>query len=719
MNRIRKIGVCTVGGALVGLALGLCPRLGIFSELRNFQIFLLEMSYQSLTRVLPAKAMRALGTAWGELSILGAIGALIGLGIGVLFYVIAARFSQRWVRSSLALSVSATVGVFVVLFGILWCRIVLVHSSTHRMVSPEGLGMVLGSVAIGCLAGFGALLLLGWLARSQLMRLTLSGLFLVLLVGYLASTSVGGTIPAAPRGARLPKINQVIVLGADGATWDVALPMMKAGQLPNLARLQEQGTRGDIRATLPWKSPILWTSIATGKRKEQHGILDFVIRGRGAGEVKNATSLTNRAVVPVSLTARKVKAIWDIASEAGLRVNVVNWYASWPAEPLNGTMVSNRFLHKELPDRIFPPTRTSEIDAYAKAREEAGVPRRIGWMAPEVGFYLLEQDQPQLHLLYLREIDDAQHFFWKSYAARRGSLFARWLYGPADPSALDEESSRVEEAYKQLDGVLGRLMELTGPQTTIIVVSDHGGGIKSLGEVRFTLDPVLEQWGLLRYLPDGKTLDWTATTVYDATKRPWYEQRELFLNQRPEGPFSQSLSKAAQRELLESVIERLKQLRTSSGKPLVTKAWIREPPDEALHAVVQMNLRLDEQDTVHGQNLQLPLSRVFWRTTLTGTHRLHGLLVMAGPGIKSGYRIRAASILDITPTVLYLLGLPVADDMEGRVLLEAVEPAVRTARPVQMVATYETGSTRAALPTTGSTTDEELLEELRSLGYIQ
>ena len=115
----------------------------------------------------------------------------------------------------------------------------------------------------------------------------------------------------------------------------------------------------------------------------------------------------------------------------------------------------------------------------------------------------------------------------------------------------------------------------------------------------------------------------------------------------------------------------------------------------------------------------LPAQEVAARTPRTGTHRAQGLFVMAGPGIKAGYQLRASSILDISPTMLYLLGLPVADDMVGRVLREALEPSLWRSRPLQMVATFEHGPARAAPQADAFAPDEEQLRELRALGYIQ
>ncbi len=722
---MKKIGLSILGGMLVGLVLRVFTDFVLLAELRNFQSVLLEYSYQSLAKLLPPAAMRALGTFGGEVAVLTAIGAVIGGGMGALLYGAGSRWSRRWSVSPLAVSVAVTSGFFVFMEGILWSRVVLIHSSTLRMVSLAGWGMFLVSLGGGAAVGWAVLKVLRWALRRK-RAWVVAGLWVV--AGISLVSLLKGSIAAAAPGGSLAPIRQVVLLGGDGATWDVALPMIREGKLPHLAGLMERGAWGGIRATLPWKSPILWTSIATGKREKEHGIHDFVRRDRAT-----------QTVVPISVSARKVKAVWEIAGEAGLQVDVVGWYGSWPVEPVNGTMVSDRFLREDLPiaDRLFPVERMGEMEGVVAGIEgleklasfegEAGdgiqeewKPRRKEKVAAVLGVHLLEKDRPDLHLVYLREIDDMQHFYWKYHAVRKGSWLGRLFYGAVDPSEVERKGRRIEEAYEKLDVVLGEILERIGPEMAVVVVSDHGAGIKARGELNFNLNPVLEQWGLLKFRPDGKTVDWAQAQISDSTMQVWYEERTLFANRRPEGHFHGAPEATEERQLLDSVMERLKRLKVAGGQPLVAQArFVPASDKEPAHLAVRMNVHLPHNGTVQGEGIEVPLSRVLWPRSLTGTHRLDGILVMAGPGIRPGRHLRAASILDITPTLLYLLNLPVGEDMSGRVLLEAVDPRLRKAQPVRWVATHETGGPRKAVAGKGSTADTESLEELRALGYIQ
>jgi predicted AlkP superfamily phosphohydrolase/phosphomutase len=131
-------------------------------------------------------------------------------------------------------------------------------------------------------------------------------------------------------GTRLAK--KVLVIGWDAADWKVAEPLMAQGRMPNLKRMVDGGVRGSIRTLVPRLSPLLWTSVVTGKRADKHGILNFVEPDPEGSGIRLSTS-----------TTRRTKALWNILTQSGLRTNVVSWYASHPAEPIGGICVSNLF----------------------------------------------------------------------------------------------------------------------------------------------------------------------------------------------------------------------------------------------------------------------------------------------------------------------------------------------------------------------------------------
>src|SRR6516165_7545109 len=141
---------------------------------------------------------------------------------------------------------------------------------------------------------------------------------------------------------------KVLLVGWDAADWQVIRPLMRTGKMPHLQRLVETGVRGNLTTLAPILSPLLWTTIATGKRADKHGILGFVEPDPASGGIR-----------PVASTSRKCKTIWNILTQEGLRTHVVGWFASHPAEPINGVNVSNFFTVPASPRSRVPPPRGS------------------------------------------------------------------------------------------------------------------------------------------------------------------------------------------------------------------------------------------------------------------------------------------------------------------------------------------------------------------------
>ena len=163
------------------------------------------------------------------------------------------------------------------------------------------------------------------------------------------------------------KRRRILLLGWDAADWQVIDKLLDAGQMPNLGRIVESGAIGDLATLHPPYSPILWTSIATGKRPTKHGITGFT-----------EPTPDGRAVRPVSSLSRKGKALWNIATQSGLRSVVVGWYPSHPVEPINGVMVSDLFVKAgdgaepvPLPPRsVHPPEWVERMDELRLSSQE-------------------------------------------------------------------------------------------------------------------------------------------------------------------------------------------------------------------------------------------------------------------------------------------------------------------------------------------------------------
>jgi len=410
----------------------------------------------------------------------------------------------------------------------------------------------------------------------------------------------------------------VIVIGIDGADWNIINPLIEQGKLPHLARLVEEGSSGSFETIRPTKSPVIWTSIATGKCMEKHGILDWVYIDEDNNQI------------PYSGDDVKVKTFWKILGEDNFKTGVINWFCTYPAEEVNGYLISDRFrvsIEKylteedvtyppEIKDVVYPRVVKIEDKKYLDLIRKEGLvdywsqhknlirslPKkkrnRIRFFRrfviqeksiENIALFLQEKVQVDVLAVYFRLIDPASHF---AGVFLDKSLDKKWRaenkkYGEPLPETekllYRNMASIVEPVYTYTDNIIGRIVNQAEENTTVIIVSDHGFNFSSFGYSH-------------------------------------YETKKL----------------------------------------------------------------------------------------------ANGIVIMKGPGIKEGYSIQRAHIYDITPTLLYLFSLPVAEDMDGKVLLDAF----RSRRKVRRVPTYESGE-KTIRAKKKKALDNEMLEDLRSLGYIK
>ncbi len=293
---------------------------------------------------------------------------------------------------------------------------------------------------------------------------------------------------------------RVLVLALDGLDWDFVLPWVRGGDMPNLARLMDAGTWGKMETLVPTLSPLIWTTVATGVSPDRHGILDFVEK-----------EPTRGILLPVTGRSRKVPAVWNLASAFGRSVGVVGWWASWPAEKVRGTVVTDRLYYtltqgiseavfrQDPPEMVFPAERTAEIAALRdRAVEETDwqavryfmdVPEQqyaeamaanLGMEDPVDGFrrilastrtYLgaglqLASERPDLLMVYLEGTDTLGH------------LLAPYMPPPTldvDPAKAEVYVKAVPKYFQIVDRWIGRYLEhYPLSEAAVLVVSDHG-----------------------------------------------------------------------------------------------------------------------------------------------------------------------------------------------------------------------------------------------------
>jgi predicted AlkP superfamily phosphohydrolase/phosphomutase/tetratricopeptide (TPR) repeat protein len=296
---------------------------------------------------------------------------------------------------------------------------------------------------------------------------------------------------------------RVVLIGWDAADWEFLNPLLEAGQMPVLNRFIETGVIGKIATLRPILSPILWNSIATGKRGDKHGILGFT-EPDGKGSTR-----------PVTSTSRKAKAIWNILSQQSLRSTVIGWFASHPAEPIHGNIVTDRFQHVGQPTGNDHPLDRHSI--HPRELYDVLEPLRIGLgdLTPEqlLPFipHAAEMDQQSDRRLWrlaekLAECStvhnaataligrDDWDFFAVYYSAIDSFGHGFMKFHPPQQSHVSDSEFRLfkdvmTSCYLFHDMMLGRLLGLLNPDTTVILVSDHGfkSGLSRPGKANVTL----------------------------------------------------------------------------------------------------------------------------------------------------------------------------------------------------------------------------------------
>lgn len=293
---------------------------------------------------------------------------------------------------------------------------------------------------------------------------------------------------------------KIILIGIDGLEWNVILPLLREGKMPNLARLMTEGVFGELETYAPAKSPVIWTTVATGKPPESHGILDFMI-SESPGTRRFYTSRD-----------RRCKAIWNILSEFGRSADVIGWWNTFPVDrDVNGVVVAQAntdedFRKREIlkggllrgvPGQVHPESRQDEMlgifaDVDGRLNEYCDrIFGGVGGVRAPLARYHIEQTRwtirsdeayrqiavrlmkepevPDLFAVYLSTPDVVGHRFWRFYEP------GAFRYPP--PAELVSAFANViPNAYMEADRSIGDFVRAFPKHADVIVISDHGMG---------------------------------------------------------------------------------------------------------------------------------------------------------------------------------------------------------------------------------------------------
>jgi predicted AlkP superfamily phosphohydrolase/phosphomutase len=555
-----------------------------------------------------------------------------------------------------------------------------------------------------------------------------------------------------------PHHGRLLVIGLDAGTLDLVRPWAEAGLLPNLECLIKEGVSGTLQSTIPTISPAAWISMITGKNPGRHGIYDFVQRRPGSYHLHY-----------VQPDLPRLGTVFGRLSQYGRRVGVMGVPVTYPPEPVNGFMISGPWAPDNercvYPTGMFPflKERGYEINnSVAYSPETAGefvkYLDRITDVRASVALELLRREPWDFFMVVFRDTDTVASFFWHDMDP---------THPLHDPERAATFGNVILDHYRQLDRIIGLMVEAIDEETSVLVVSDHGSGplyaeislnkwLLDLGLLQFKAHTSLRdryhdtmrQLGLTRSgiiarlgwpfvhrikraLPDWfeqlipwphaqliEQVDWSRTTAYS-----FGSIGQIYVNLRGREPEGIVEPGEEYEGLIETIISELGRLvDPRTGRKVKTDVYRREDLYQGPFAELGPDLNVIFDDLTCTTHITLDAVRdelvgppADWET---GFHSLNGMYIAWGPHIREGVIGETAQMVDIAPTMFYLMGELVPHDVDGRVLTELLETDFVDAHPVRedTVVIGETEVSRH--PDWTPEEEEKILNHLKDLGYI-
>ncbi len=545
--------------------------------------------------------------------------------------------------------------------------------------------------------------------------------------------------------------SQLLVVGWDGATFDLIEPWIAAGELPHLARLMREGAHGRLRSVPNMNSGPAWTTVTTGLNPGEHGIHGLV--GFVEGSYRQR---------PLNAHDRRGETIWQPLGRAGKRVVAINFPLTYPAEPVNGVLVAGgdapsaqspgftypEGLLAEINAQVGEYILAARVDGLIRAGRQADALDKLHRMIEgrtRAALYLMEREAWDLFMVLFTASDMVQHYFWRDLSG-----------GPFQDAILS--------VFRHLDEALGALLARAGDRVPVIVLSDHGFGPARMGSLY--LNDFLAGLGLLCYKPrrDSSTallrwaflqlerrlgertkewllerfphvyekasaglwvdgVDWSTTRAFSlsGTSEIWVNLR----GRQPEGivaPGEDYAAVVAQIErTLAGAVDPL------TGRPAVKAVRRRTDVYHGPFVDQAADLFVEWVDDVtpsglawygDGQPVVTTRKVAHRRHLFNGGHREMGILVARGAPFKPGAVVDGATLYDIAPTLLFLLDQPVPACFAGRPLVEAfADEWLRSHRP--RFASEDQGAAVVPPVIMSAEDEEKVMERLRALGYVE
>ncbi|MFC2165499.1 alkaline phosphatase family protein [Acidobacteriota bacterium] len=542
--------------------------------------------------------------------------------------------------------------------------------------------------------------------RKVYRRSVISSAFLFMY--FLISSVVSNSHLTQGKESEGTQIKSVYVLGLDGASWNILIPLLKSGALPNLKEMITDSSYGHFATYGEQFTPPVWASIATGMKTKKHMITRFYD----------------------TIYNLRTKPLWEILSEKGEKVGVVNWMNAYPAVELNGFMLTNnqgrlpyKFSVKYpedfelLPEELFIPDKEESLTKSLKSlrgkmTSELDNARRVIDFCTNFHSY-------RAIFNYIHTIDSIQHFFWADFKSGEKEVFLR--------------------SWEEIDRFIGDINKRIGKKTLFCIMSDHGSRDIKKPEIVLNLEKILTVLNYLAPAGDGDEEETEAPLVTAVNE-------ELI-----------SISKDMSNKEFSQLVTELRNIKFSpSNKRIFSKVNIFDRKERrliGLKLTKPLKIRPKNPERIKIKGKEYVYNDIVYPHPWEGRHRARGMILMSGPGIKRKFlgawlvdspysflfRIMHGRIdsldriypllkyfhiadpvttLDVTPTLLTFLRYPIAKDMDGKDFASVIS-AQRLGKALKPIKSYGLHRYYDKNKKMKINSAKKVTEEMRALGYIK
>lgn len=536
--------------------------------------------------------------------------------------------------------------------------------------------------------------------------------------------------------------NRVLVIGLDGADWRILKPYLDQGLMPNLAHMLESGVSGPLRSTIPTNSCTAWSTFMTGRNPGKHAVYNFTQRSP-----QDATRL-----VGVNSQSRRAESFFEVLGRYDRKIGAINVPVTFPPFPVNGFMLGGMIVQEGKP-YTFPEALATELDEQVGGYPVNCMRWRfmLGQLEELLDEVIMMTQQRARVLEYLIDQKEWDVLVQVFVGPDRLQHALMHVLDPEHPYYNDELTRqlapKLQTAFQVMDDILGRSREQLGEEATIMIVSDHGfrsihkaihireilakHGLLQLASKPFSVRRLARKWlpkqtrkALSQKLHTGGgsngvqvgsvgemgNLDWSRTRAFVTA----HTSQGVYINlagREPHGIVAQGTAYEQALEEVEAAL--LAERDPETGQPVIESVirakdhfsgpWVDQAPDL---------LFVPKAGYTHLKAAKTHLGACEWHV---GDHDLDGIFAISGPGIRQGTHITGTTLMDIAPNILYLAGVPIPQDMDGRVLDIFTDRRLETDPP-----DYEQEMTSYGKSDYVYTSEEErqVEEQLRSLGYL-